>query len=1779
MAIIYDNNTPIFNGLSSLYTNVVLSGGNVGIGTSTPNSLLAVGNAATRGTVTVNGSTASAPFLQLLDNQGSGRAFALYSGRVASTFTLEDTTGSNLVRLAIDSGGRVGFGGQTAPGYTVDVTGSINFTGNIYQNGVIYGGGGGGGGAAGGLYVPLSGTNGGAMYGPLSSTNTAFFSSIGIGTPTPNVKLHVYENTEDWAVRIQNVSTGISAAKGLVVQAGDSALTTPMIMQLRDKDATAKVTFLSQGNVGIGTASPNAKLQIVTPVTASVPAAGTYGGAAIFSNDLTTYGLYVGSISNGNGYIQQQRGDTATTYNLLLQPNGGSIGINTTSPGAKLDVRGTLLAGTAGSSTRSSDGVTIDIDYNTAYSANSDAGDSGRFLSIVNESTSNNRFAQLGFRVNPNGGSNNAMLDFKFVNTQSYTSKLVASYLGSGGSWFDRQVYYSTGKVEFSGDLFFPLAGIGGNTTNLTTSQGWVVANPTTGAQTGYFDSTDPSFQINGSNSENKLTWALTPYSSPGLTWASINDASSDADGGWNKYVSGVSSAKSYRSLVWVRRTNASTNGSFYFGCDGGNTLNLDNTANGNPYFFATGISTLATTNRWYLVVGYIHAYADGSTTNYSKMYDSVTGQVVAGGTDYKMANGATRQMHRTYLYYSTDTNANLEWWGPRFEEINGNEPAISGMLFELITSPTFTGSVTTPIVYDYNDTTYYVDPNGTTNIKYLKLNTDGTSSATRALTIRNVGLAESNYGSYPGAWTSALQIQNNDNTKMLWMSPLDSSNYAAISVNGTNAGINFNVNGAYNAAGNLALQLQTDTSVYAPSNFRSPIFYDSDNTGYYVNPAGTSNLNIVGATGRIWAGWDAGDNNSVSCSNWFRSNGSTGWFNASYGGGIHMQDSTYVRVYNNKEFYNQNNFVTDNAVYSPIYYDRNDTGYYLDPNSTSDSALRIRGGALHGPNTSWGAYLWVGSNGRPNSWASVVTTNGNLHLDCQNGYTLFLNYYSGNSVQSYIIYSIADTSYYINMNSTSRLLYVTMPHRGNGVENITVNTGAAENYNAINIASGSGTFGIGKSDTSHSYWGRTNMSFHIGSGDGWRVHSDGWDTLVDVTGASGNMYVKGQIRTPIYYDSNDTTYYIDPNSESNWQGLTLRGKAQTGLTGKSNWKRPDITGDSNYWVGTMGWGGTTPNDMMLWGSGFTDSWGSSGYPGDTSHYLGIQTYHYVNGSNSGYGWQMLGGVTDSLWWRHSWPNNSGWFKVAMYNNNASVGDFYAAIVYDTNNTGYYCDPASTSNMNVINAQGRVNVAEYLYSTNGCGRIYLPGNLHIDAFCGHSIYLNQASGAYIRFFGPSEYNGNSVYGINQLHSQIFYDANNTGYYVDPASTSNMNVINAQGRVNVAEYLYSTNGCGRIYLPGNLHIDAFCGHSIYLNYYSNAWIRHFYHNEHNGYDIYGVNRLDIQIIYDANNTGYYINPNGTSYVNSFITNDWFRVDGAGGLVFSTYGYGIYSAHSGGSNYGNVSTFGTGRSGWSGYSIGRWSWMSNYGDYIGLHDQNRTWMYYWDGGNHRWNYGSAIFQGMPVQANIFYDYENTGYYCDPNNQSRLNNMIIDWIYLAGNTGNYITEGWGTRLGSAGGQWPCKVQNSLVVGGLGWDGTDFGGGNIFATGSINQYWSDGRLKKNVEVISDALDKVMRLRGVTFEPDIEKAKELGANPCQISQGREAGLIAQEVQAVLPEVVRIAPFDINDGRNGIFESKSGDNYLTLQYERIVGLLVEAIKELNHKVDNLKEEVKTLKGG
>ena len=105
----------------------------------------------------------------------------------------------------------------------------------------------------------------------------------------------------------------------------------------------------------------------------------------------------------------------------------------------------------------------------------------------------------------------------------------------------------------------------------------------------------------------------------------------------------------------------------------------------------------------------------------------------------------------------------------------------------------------------------------------------------------------------------------------------------------------------------------------------------------------------------------------------------------------------------------------------------------------------------------------------------------------------------------------------------------------------------------------------------------------------------------------------------------------------------------------------------------------------------------------------------------------------------------------------------------------------------------------------------------------------------------------------------------------------------------------------------------------------------------------------------------------------------------------------------------------------------------------------------------------------------------------------------------------------------------------------------------GDIIAFASDERLKTNFEPIENAVDKVLQLRGFTYN-----FNEIGEGLGFDTSLRHAGVSAQEVQAVLPEAVCPAP--------------ASDEYLTVKYDKLVPLLIEAIKEL-------KEEIKELKGG
>ncbi len=146
----------------------------------------------------------------------------------------------------------------------------------------------------------------------------------------------------------------------------------------------------------------------------------------------------------------------------------------------------------------------------------------------------------------------------------------------------------------------------------------------------------------------------------------------------------------------------------------------------------------------------------------------------------------------------------------------------------------------------------------------------------------------------------------------------------------------------------------------------------------------------------------------------------------------------------------------------------------------------------------------------------------------------------------------------------------------------------------------------------------------------------------------------------------------------------------------------------------------------------------------------------------------------------------------------------------------------------------------------------------------------------------------------------------------------------------------------------------------------------------------------------------------------------------------------------------------------------------------------------------------------------------------------------VTLTNNTGESATPT--IAIGQAVGTTSTVTFDRISVG-TGVTGTLTG--QVRASGDIVAYSSsDERLKKDVHNIPDALAKILKLNGVIFTWDEEKKDVHGY------EGKDTGIIAQQVEAVLPEVV----------------TTREDGFMAVKYEKMIGLLIEAIKELDAKV-------------
>ncbi|BAT22282.1 hypothetical protein [Yellowstone lake phycodnavirus 2] len=324
------------------------------------------------------------------------------------------------------------------------------------------------------------------------------------------------------------------------------------------------------------------------------------------------------------------------------------------------------------------------------------------------------------------------------------------------------------------------------------------------------------------------------------------------------------------------------------------------------------------------------------------------------------------------------------------------------------------------------------------------------------------------------------------------------------------------------------------------------------------------------------------------------------------------------------------------------------------------------------------------------------------------------------------------------------------------------------------------------------------------------------------------------------------------------------------------------------------------------------------------------------------------------------------------------------------------------------------------------------------------------------------------------------------------------------------------------------------------------------------------------INNVGSPGYNLHVNGNDYTTGGrYTSDYFRIYGSGGIYWQDYGGGWYMVDS--------------------------TFMRVYGD-----------KYIYTGGQIRCAGGFSVQDGTVVVDNgrTHYGYfrqypdvwqtSNDGYqrfyfasagrtYIKGNNGCEIRRSDDDWVGIFNNDltidmrsirmhgqlnlqNNQIYLGTG-RLTMIGGseiyddaQMRITTDDNMYF----YASSDFhfyNGGSIRCDADIIAYASDERIKTRLGVIDNALDKVKQLTGFYYEHN-ELGKKFGFN----DGGVKVGVSAQEVQKVMPEVVKPAPFDFALG-----VSTSGENYLTVQYEKLVPLLIESIKELSAKVDKLEK--------
>jgi hypothetical protein len=397
----------------------------------------------------------------------------------------------------------------------------------------------------------------------------------------------------------------------------------------------------------------------------------------------------------------------------------------------------------------------------------------------------------------------------------------------------------------------------------------------------------------------------------------------------------------------------------------------------------------------------------------------------------------------------------------------------------------------------------------------------------------------------------------------------------------------------------------------FSDTDFRAPIFYDSNDTAYYVNPNSVSNLSSL----RIFSAFDTASSDVYANMRVMRNNATTDGMYIGYGNS--GSTSALTRIFGGGattgELSKYSNYTLEPGSFrSPIFYDSDNTSYYCDPATTSnfndlylDGDLRMNGSD---------SYIWMPNNNTLSTgFFDPVTSLVPLQLHGPSD-----GIYIGNS--AWISYNTANNN---NYNENIRLFAAS-----NGVSVIAFRASGASGEPTNSI--------LGFSDR-----------FEIRQAGQWQLRS--YANYIEAYGSS---------RAPIFYDSNNTAYYIDPASTSVLNRIDLPSGS-----GTINTTTP---GQTVYQLNFTGQSTSDNAQAITWG------WSTSG----------AQAGIYVQ-SSGGYGTKMYIATTDSFATGSKTALTIDHTGVITTNRNylQATGSLRAPIFYDSDNTAYYIDAASTSNL------------------------------------------------------------------------------------------------------------------------------------------------------------------------------------------------------------------------------------------------------------------------------------------------------------------------------------------------------------------------------------------------------------------------------------------------------------------------------------------------------------------